>query len=428
MATSAPESPILRRDWSRKSVPFYPIRVDGKTRSYYNGYIVFLALIAAGIYVAGPTPLRVGVLAFLLVNFIAGYLVDSGDEKTRPAELPIQLSAYAELLARWTADVFPIYFLSFLVYVAVRPVRESLNLWGGASFLPVYGFYLVFRTILLVQYLHLVRTRWDDPPLRNPIGQKDGNFRDAASATRHLIWSYFVGNVGVTVRCATQMGQILIFETAAVALGPLVVDWNRRLPFFSGAPGFVVPTVAAGALVVILLWQRKLYPFADYLYYRVHRTLHENRALFTFLHRIHHKAIVTTPLDSGTICPLEFVLTETVWPPAALVPDWLFTVWQIHFAVTGYWPSHKTTAGLRVQDGNTFHVYHHYKPSVNFGILAESDARFGTLYGITYRPWKPDQIQSLVWRWFLGNRFYRELASHGDAIVEAPSGEQPPAP
>lgn len=308
-----------------------------------------------------------------------------------------------------------------MLYLLVWPVWRFLNLWGGASFLPVYGFYLVFRTILLVRYLMLVRTRWDDPPIRNPIGQKDGNFRDRASATRHLLWSYFIGNVGVSVRCATQMGQILVFEAAAVALGPLALDWHQRLPFLAGAPRFVVPLIGAIGVLVVLLWQRKLYPFADYMYYRVHRTLHKNRALFTFLHRIHHKAIVTTPLDSGTICPLEFALTETVWPPAALVPDWLWTLWQIHFAVTGYWPSHKTTAGVRVQDGNNFHVYHHFNPGVNFGILPESDARFQTLYGVTYRPWRPEQIRSLVWRWFLANRFYRDLARRAAEAGDAPS-------
>jgi len=415
MDNPVPATSFPSRDWSGRSTPFYSILADGKTRSYYNGYLVFLALVSVAVVRIGLSPLTISMLAFFVANLAVGYLVDGGDEKVRLLELPIQMLAYLQLLLRWAIEVLPIYVLSFLFYLLIRPVWQSLNLWGGASFLPVYGFYLLLRTVQLVRYLVLVRTRWDDPPARNPIGQKEGNFRDRASASRHLIWSYCIGNVGVTVRCGTQVGQIFVFETAAAAMGPFVLDWHRRFPLLSGGSRITVLLAGTAGVLAVLLWQRKLYPFADYIYYRVHRTLHENRALFTFLHRIHHKAIVTTPLDSGTICPLEFVLTETVWPPAALVPDWLWTIWQVHFAVTGYWPSHRTTAGVRVQDGNTFHVYHHYKPNVNFGILPESDARFGTLYGITYRPWRPEQIRSLVWRWFLANRYYRNLASRASA-------------
>ena len=129
-----------------------------------------------------------------------------------------------------------------------------------------------------------------------------------------------------------------------------------------------------------MIWLATLWPAikrALLIYYRTHRTFHANRPLYSSIHSIHHRGVLPTQLDSGTISPAEFWITEMVVPSAALVPNWYFVIIQVVLAFFGHLPSHDTGTRWAMSQ---HHLHHHRLFRVNLGLTSAEDAEFGTLF------------------------------------------------
>jgi hypothetical protein len=270
---------------------------------------------------------------------------------------------YGQLLARAAWDAVPFYAFAFGVYLFVAPLWMWTNL-AISSFVMLYAFYMVARAWWLVRYLRLLGFHWEDAGPTFAV--REANLKTRSAAIRHVLWSYFLGNIGLVVRCAAQVLTISLFEGLRSAMGVDVATHSTLGPL-------LVPigiAVAGLWLATYGLAGRR----ALLIYYRTHRTLHSCRPLYDSIHAIHHRAILPTPLDSGTISPAEFLVTEMAFPAGTLVPNWFFTIHQILFALLGHWRGHDS--GRTVNH----HLLHHRLFNVNFGITPTTDARFGTLH------------------------------------------------
>ena len=176
-------------------------------------------------------------------------------------------------------------------------------------------------------------------------------------------------NIGLVIRASVQVMTIGGFEYLRTA-GGLELETH---PTWSGH--LMAIFLAATAVWAAAFWfgVRRLF----LIYYRTHRTFHSCRPLFDSIHRIHHRGVLPTPLDSGTISPAEFIITEMAFPLGVVVPNWSWASSQIVIAFAGHLPSHDAGTKQRFPQ---HHLGHHKFFTVNFGLTRAEDKRFGTLY------------------------------------------------
>ena len=67
----------------------------------------------------------------------------------------------------------------------------------------------------------------------------------------------------------------------------------------------------------------------DIRFYKLHRTLHSVKSLWTFCHALHHKVAKPCMLDSGTIAPSELAITETFVTCQMFWPRAFQTGWEL---------------------------------------------------------------------------------------------------
>jgi sterol desaturase/sphingolipid hydroxylase (fatty acid hydroxylase superfamily) len=350
--------------------PIYAVKdfgIGGRSGSYN------LVLVSTAVFVmcACLGKLNMLLAAFVGSSVIAALLLDREDmtRKLDVAALPAQLVSYLHLVLLWLRDVGPGILLCFLCYSAIEPYFKKFCLWGGNSFWVLYGAYAVLRTVILVKYLLFIWLRWDD--VRPPFEIRRMNMRTRGEAARHMLWSFFMGNAGLVVRCGQQVATIMVFDNLQVLLG---MDNLNPGPFAA-----TVGIVGLGILSYVSVGR------ACPTYYKIHRTLHENKTLYTAIHRIHHKGIHPTVLDSGTETPLEFVLTESLAYTQCLWPDWIHVLMQaipFNSQYRGHHSSVSPEARLN------FHVDHHRLFMYNFGCTGsyphDIDGAFGTLFAGRY--------------------------------------------
>ena len=127
----------------------------------------------------------------------------------------------------------------------------------------------------------------------------------------------------------------------------------------------------------------------DFLFYWMHRGLHESRWLFKKVHSTHHRIMTPWAITGNYMHPLEYVLTGTVMligpllVGAHVVTLYIWIVmrqWEAAEGHAGYdfpWsPSHL----IPFSDGATHHDFHHAKVKGNYaGYFPWTDAAFGTL-------------------------------------------------
>lgn len=354
-----------RRSPAHVSGADYPLYGHVRAGGPYNSHLVS-AVGAVGLAACGWVPAWLA--AWILLCLTAALVLDGRAWKRKIvlAAIPGQLALYAQLLARAAWDALPYYALAYLVYVCVAPVWRAADL-AVSSFVLLYGFCMAVRAGWLVRFLWLVGFRWEAAGPR--FQTHEANLRSRGTAVRHVLWSCFLGNVGLVVRCSVQVVTIAGFESLRRRLG---MDLSEHPAL--GAR--LVPICIAATAV----WAATLYfaiRQALLIYYRAHRTLHRCRPLYDSVHGIHHRAVLPTPLDSGTISPAEFAITEMAIPAATLLPNWWWTIIQITLAVAGHWPSHDTAVRMKFFQ---HHLRHHRFFNVNFGLTPGEDARFGTLY------------------------------------------------
>jgi len=236
-----------------------------------------------------------------------------------------------------------------------------------SSFVMLYGFYMLIRGYWLVRYLWLLNFRWENAG-RTFVVRK-ANLKSRSSAVRHVLWSYFLGNVGLVIRCSSQVLTIAIFER-------LRTLWAMDLAKHATLSAYVAPIcIAATAVWLATLWLAIRWVLL--IYYRTHRTLHNCGPLYDSVHSIHHRGILPTPLDLGTISPAEFLITEMAFPAGTLAPNWWWTISQIVLGFAGHWATHDSGSRMKFSQ---HHLHHHRLFTVNFGLSPREDAQFGTLY------------------------------------------------
>jgi len=343
----------------------YPLYGQAPRGGPYNSHLVsaavFVALSALGLVSSWLT-------VWVGVCLAAAMLLDdrSWKRKVVPAAIPGQLALYVQVLARAALDALPYYAFAYLVYVCVAPLWLWTNL-AISSFVMLYGFYMVVRAWWLVRYLWLLSFRWENAG--RTFAVHEANLHSRPAAIRHVLWSYFLGNIGLVIRCASQVLTISLFE------------WLRR---WSSMDLVSHPTFGANylpiAVAVAVLWIATFWLAirrALLIYYRTHRTFHNCGPLYDSIHSIHHRGVLPTPLDSGTISPAEFIITEMALPAATVVPNWWWTTSQIVLAFAGHWASHDAGTQRKFPQ---HHLHHHRLFNVNFGLSPAEDAQFGTLY------------------------------------------------
>lgn len=344
--------------------PDYELRGKGVAGGAYNGHVAFLAVLVA---LSAARWFDWWLLAWIGASFAAAILLDqrSWRRKVNISALPSQCVLYAQVFIQAAWDALPAYVWAFVLYICSAPLVAPMNL-PVSSFVLLYAFFLVVRTCYVSYYLWRLRFCWSNAG--RTFARHEANLKSSSSAVSHVLWAYCLGNVGLVVRCGVQVTTIggleWLRQRCSLDLTQLPISHAQLLLILAGA---------VAAWLVTFWWAIRR---ALLIYYRTHRTFHDNPALYSSIHGIHHRGVLPTPLDSGTISPAEFWITEMSLPSACLVPNWWFALGQIALAIIGHWPSHDSGTRLTISQ---HHLLHHRHLRVNLGLTPAEDAEFGTL-------------------------------------------------
>jgi len=344
----------------------YRLWGTGRRGGEYNGHIMF-SLVMVGLTAADVVSLSV--FGWIMTCLVATFLLDnrSLQRKVSLVALPGQAVLYVQLVinAFWTA--LPHYAFAFVVYLCVYPLQEKLNV-SISSFVMLYGFYMVLRIVYLSVYTYALTIGSDRMQL-DVFSEHRANLRNRQVALRHVWWTYFLGNTGLFAKCSVQIMTVGAFEFLRSQIGLDVATHPVLSPYVNWICGLGVILCVVGIGLSLGMSSR--------VYYRAHRTLHVCKPLFDSVHAIHHRGILPTPLDSGTISPLEYFITDMARPAYMLIPNWLFVLCEIGLAWMAHLPAH--TTGTHSKLGG-HHVAHHRYVVYNFGLMPEDDERWGTLF------------------------------------------------
>ena len=139
--------------------------------------------------------------------------------------------------------------------------------------------------------------------------------------------------------------------------------------------------VIVGQLVFFILLD-------DFLFYWMHRGLHESRWIFKKVHSVHHRIMTPWAITGHYMHPLEFIaitLCMLIGPllvGAHVVTLYIWIVWRQWEAAEGHagydFPISPTRL-IPFSDGATHHDFHHAKIKGNYaGFFPWADRAFGT--------------------------------------------------
>ena len=127
----------------------------------------------------------------------------------------------------------------------------------------------------------------------------------------------------------------------------------------------------------------------DFLFYWMHRGLHEHKWLFRKVHSTHHRIMTPWAITGHYMHPVEYVLTGTVMligpliVGAHVVTLYLWIIlrqWEAAEGHAGYDFPRSPTHLIPFSDGATHHDYHHAKVKGNYaGFFPWCDRAFGTM-------------------------------------------------
>lgn len=341
----------------------YSVRGDAPAVGPYNSHFVFVAFLSACGLFGWVSPWLV---AWVAVCFCGGLMFDQRrlGRKLALTALPRQTLLYCQLLLQAIKDVAILFAHAFTIYIFSAPILQRLDL-SINSFVLLYTIVIVIRSWTLVRYLTLLNDT--ERPIEQVIGVAKANLAERTSARRHVCWAYCLGNVGLVVRCAVQVVTLSGLESLRIGLG---LDLSEHAMYSDHL--ILVALGCAVAWLVVLPWN---YNRTELVYYRAHRTFHEVRPLYHCIHAIHHRGVYPTPLDSGTISPAEFGITEFAAPLLTIIPNWAWVLAQLGIAYGGHWPAHdsgtKSTAARH-------HLLHHHLFHFNFGLTPRLDRVYQT--------------------------------------------------
>jgi hypothetical protein len=344
--------------------PTYAIR---RRESAANVGTYNLSLLCVGIAVAAlvliGSPSSLLVALIITFSTVMALALDKEPLRTKISLrfLPHHVIDYGALVWGFFKDTWPSFVLVLAIYAVAAPLwrAASLGLSAITAFWVLYGTYAGVRLSYLCYSQLTMARRWSSR--RSPFLEHAANTADPAAARRHELWAFFWGNVGLVIRCGKQVAFV---AAADVVLAP-VQPWIHE---FTGAW-----LVAAGLLIAYLCLYATL---AEVVFYKFHRTVHENHSLYRGLHMIHHKGVCPSLLDSGTESIAEFSLTEmpVLW---LVFPTWAFVAAELGL-LGNHMSGHMSRRTAYVP--SIRHVIHHHRFSVNYAIevVLPMDDWFGT--------------------------------------------------
>ncbi len=344
----------------------YQLWGTGRRGGEYNGHIMFcmvmVCLAAAGV-------VSLNVLGWIMVCLVATFRLDNRSlhRKVSLLALPGQAFLYVQLVLNAFRTAFPHYVFAFVAYLCVYPLQQKLNV-PVSSLVMLYGFYMVLRIVYLSVYTYALTIGSERMQL-DVFSEQRANLRTRQVALRHVWWTYFLGNTGLFAKCSVQVMTIGAFEFLRRQIGLDIAASPMLSPYVNWIVGLGV------VLCIIGVWMSL--NMSSEVYYRAHRTLHVCKPLYDSIHAIHHRGILPTPLDSGTISPLEYFITDMARPAYMLIPNWLFVMCEVGLAWMAHLPAHTTGTDSKL---GAHHVGHHRYVVYNFGLLPEDDERWGTLF------------------------------------------------
>lgn len=344
----------------------YKLWGAGRRGGEYNGHIMF-SMVMVGLAAAGVVSFSV--FCWIMACLVAAFLLDNRTLKRKVSlsALPGQAFLYVQLVLNAFRTAFPHYVFAFVTYLCVYPLQDKLNV-SVSSLVMLYGFYMVLRIVYLTIFTYALTIGVDRVQL-NVFSEQRANLRTRQVALRHVWWTYFLGNTGLFAKCSTQVMTISAFEFLRRQIGLDVGTHPLFAPYVNWIAGLGVILCVIGIGLSLGM--------SGEVYYRAHRTLHVCKPLYDSIHAIHHRGILPTPLDSGTISPLEYFITDMARPAYMLIPNWLFVLCEIGLAWAAHLPAHTTGTDSKV---GGHHVGHHRYVVYNFGLMPEDDERWGTLF------------------------------------------------
>lgn len=344
----------------------YRLFGSAKRGGEYNGHIMF-SIILLTLGVTGLTSWTI--VGWGMLCFVVAFLLDERPMKRKvslPA-IPGQFLMYAQVVLNSAWLALPHYTFACLIYFCIYPLREQFNL-SVSSFVMMYAFYMVIRIVYLTYFTYALTVGYGRV---NPrvFEEQRANLRTRQIALRHVWWTYFLGNIGLIMKCSVQVLTIGSFELLRRWSGFDLASNATLAPYAS--------TITVVALVLALPAFWLSVKLSSRVYYRTHRSFHVYKPLFDSIHAIHHRGILPTPLDSGTISPMEYFITDMARPGVLLLPNWLFVLSEVGLAFGAHLPSHD--AGTSHKFGQ-HHLAHHKYVVYNFGLFPRDDERWGTLF------------------------------------------------
>jgi sterol desaturase/sphingolipid hydroxylase (fatty acid hydroxylase superfamily) len=118
----------------------------------------------------------------------------------------------------------------------------------------------------------------------------------------------------------------------------------------------------------------------DAWFYWTHRWLHQNRRMYSMIHKVHHRSIDTSPLTSLSFHPIESFI---IGVPLAILPIFVgvspnFLVWAILISTANNIAGHNgfewapawwnKVPVLRLKTPSIHHNLHHEKSRGNYGL------------------------------------------------------------
>ena len=231
---------------------------------------------------------------------------------------------------------------------------------------PMFWLFPVAGTVLGMLSFLLFAGAFTSLAWKQPAWAEPYRIQARATGRRSVVWPslqrHFVNN---GVMAVATFASWPLLRMSHVHAGPLPAWW-------------VIPLQL---LFFILL--------DDFLFYWVHRGLHESRWLFRKVHSIHHRIMTPWAITGHYMHPVEYLLTGTLMLAGPLlvgchvVTLYLWIIirqWEAAEGHAGYdfpWsPSHL----MPFSDGATHHDFHHAKVKGNYaGFFPWTDAAFGTL-------------------------------------------------
>lgn len=135
-----------------------------------------------------------------------------------------------------------------------------------------------------------------------------------------------------------------------------------------------ISIIITNAFLHIVTWNI----FLEIYFYFVHRYFHENKFLYTYIHKIHHTGIPNSILDVQYAHPLETILVTIPsfwgWP---IFLDLIGFKMNLYALIIMYIVSTYNNINNHIEDN--FHMSHHKKWNCNYGTTSILD-RFMNTY------------------------------------------------